>query len=264
MQCRDVRELADSFLAEELSTETNHGLLGHLASCPACREDVEGRRALKAAVQRGFRAATGLAPTPEYLAGLRTRLEAAHASVPASTWAAWRVWALAAVLVLATAASLVLLHRGAVIDLARAAVGDHRNCALEFKLAEAPIPLEEAARRYGVPYRVLETVPSPEVQTTSGRARVVARHSCVYLGRRFAHVVFEYRGTLVSLLVTDRRGFARLPVPGSLPASADGMPVVSFETSRHVAFVTGDIGEADLRALADAVSEPLRISLKKA
>ena len=31
----------------------------------------------------------------------------------------------------------------------QAAVGDHRFCALTFKLAEAPIPLDEAARRYG-------------------------------------------------------------------------------------------------------------------
>jgi hypothetical protein len=263
MQCRDVRELADSYVDGELSSEESRELVRHLADCPACREDVETRRALKAGVQRGFRAATELAPTAQYLAGLRTRLESEHASRPRNTWAAARVWALAAALVVAAAASLVVLHRGAILDLARAAVGDHRNCALEFKLAEAPITLEEAARRYGPHYRVLESVPSAEVHTTAGPARVVARHSCVYLGRRFAHVVFDYRGVHVSLLVTDRRGAARLPVPGDRPASADGMPVVSFETSRHVAFITGAVAEADLRALADAVAKPLREELER-
>ena len=263
MHCRDVRGLADSYVDGELSTDESRELVQHLAGCPACRDDVDTRRALKAGVQRGFRAATELTPTSQYLAGLRTRLESEHASPRRSTWAAPRVWALAAALVVAAAASLVALHRGAILELARAAVGDHRNCALEFKLAEAPIPLEEAARRYGSPYRVLETVPSAEVQTTAGPARVVARHSCVYLGRRFAHVVFEYRGVHVSLLVTDWRGAARLPVPGDRPASADGMPVMSFETSRHVAFITGAVGDADLRALAEAVANPLRERLEE-
>ena len=150
MHCRDVRGLADSYVDGGFTDESRE-LVQHLAGCPACRDDVDTRRALKAGVQRGFRAATELTPTSQYLAGLRTRLESEHASPRRSTWAAPRVWALAAALVVAAAASLVALHRGAILELARAAVGDHRNCALEFKLAEAPIPLEEAARRYGSP-----------------------------------------------------------------------------------------------------------------
>jgi len=263
MQCRDARDLAEAFVTDELSAEAKHDFLQHLTGCPACREEVETIRTLKAAVRRGFQPAGELAPRPEYLAGLHARLKAAHRS-PEGQWTSTRTWALAAVLVLAAGTSLLLLHRAAVIDLARAAVGDHRNCALEFKLTEAPIPLEEAARRYGAPYRALETVPSAVVQTTVGPARVVARHSCVYLGRRFAHVVFEYRGTHVSLLVTERRGLARLSLPGELPSSGDGMPIVSFGTSRHVAFVTGAVAEADLRALADAMAQPLQSQLDQA
>ena len=68
MECRDVRELADSFLAEELLTETNHEILRHLDTCPACREDLEARRALLLAVQRAFRNARDLGPSdPDYL-----------------------------------------------------------------------------------------------------------------------------------------------------------------------------------------------------
>jgi hypothetical protein len=50
MECRDVRELADSFLAEELLTETNHEILRHIDTCPMCREDLAARRALRVAV----------------------------------------------------------------------------------------------------------------------------------------------------------------------------------------------------------------------
>jgi len=95
------------------------------------------------------------------------------------------------------AVALGLGYRGrdwltATAALARAAVGDHRNCALQFLLAERPISLEEAAQRYGAAYRVLATLPPSDVMTAVGPAHVLERHSCVYGGRRFAHIVFEY------------------------------------------------------------------------
>ena len=40
MECRDVREMADSFLGEELLTETNHEILRHLETCPVCRAEL--------------------------------------------------------------------------------------------------------------------------------------------------------------------------------------------------------------------------------
>jgi len=53
MTCRDVRELADSFLAEELLTETNHEILRHLETCPVCRADLAVRRELRDGLRRG-------------------------------------------------------------------------------------------------------------------------------------------------------------------------------------------------------------------
>ena len=54
MQCRDVRELADSFLSEQLLVETNHELLRHLDTCPDCRADMAGRRALRDGLRAAF------------------------------------------------------------------------------------------------------------------------------------------------------------------------------------------------------------------
>ena len=104
--------------------------------------------------------------------------------------------------------------------LARAAVGDHRNCALVFRLDEKPIALEEAARRYGSAYGVLARVPANDVMTAAGPARVLERHACVYKGRRFAHLVLEYRGAHVSLLVTAADGSGQ-------PAAGGGRPHVT-------------------------------------
>ena len=267
MECRDVREMADSFLAEELLTETNHEILRHLDTCPACREDLAARRALRAAVQRAFHNARDLDPSPEFMGRLRTTLQEAALKVPArrtirfQTW-----WALAATVLLIVA--LGLAYRGrdwitATGALARAAVGDHLNCALHFRLAEQPITLEDAARRYDVVYRVLENLPPDNVTTVTGTAHVLERHSCVYGGRRFAHIVLDDGGTRVSLLVTAVDGSAQPALPAEvLPhvTSADrvdDMSVVSFRTSRHMVFVVGDVAQADLVKLADAIAGPL-------
>jgi anti-sigma factor RsiW len=266
MECRDVREMADSFLAEELLTETNHEILRHLDTCPVCRKDLAARRELRAAVKRAFHNARNLDSSQEFMARLRTTLQDAAHKVPARRrirLQAW--WAVAATVLLVVA--LGLAYRGrdwitATGALARAAVGDHLNCALHFRLAEKPITLEEAARRYDVAYRVLESLPPNDVTTVAGTAHVLERHSCVYGGRRFAHVVLDYGGTRVSLLVTAVDGSARLALPDEvLPhvsaGHVDDMSVVSFRTSRHMVFVVGDVAEADLVKLADAVAGPL-------
>jgi hypothetical protein len=142
-------------------------------------------------------------------------------------------------------------------------VGDHRNCALQFRLVEEPISLEEAARRYDAAYRILENVPPNDVMTTAGPAHVLERHSCIFEGRRFAHIVIQYRGELVSLLVTAVDGSAQRAVPGkALPpvtpaGRIDGMSVVSFPASRHMVFLAANVAQADLVKLADAVAGPL-------
>jgi anti-sigma factor RsiW len=270
MECRNVRELADSFLGEELLTETNHEILRHLETCPGCRADLAARRALRDGVRGAFHRSADLAPSPEFTAQLRVRLESAaqHGTGRrASRLQGW--WALAAILVLAVGVGLLYRGRGwmtAASALARAAVGDHRNCALQFRLAEKPISLEAAAEQYGAAYRVLENLPPNAVDTAAGRARVLERHACVYEGRRFAHIVFEYRGERVSLLVTAVEETVPPIAPGEAPhvtaaGRIDNMSVVSFRAARQMVFVTGDMAQADLMKLADAVAEPLSRAL---
>jgi len=267
MECRDVRELADSFLGEELLTETNHEILRHLETCPACRADLASRRELRDRTRRAFQSARNLDPSPEFVTQLRTRLQdTAHQGPARRGFRIQGWWALAATVLLAV--TLGLAYRGrdwiaATSALARAAVGDHRNCALQFRLAEKPISLDEAAQRYGAAYRVLESLPPDDVVTAVGPAHVLERHACVYGGRRFAHIVFDYRGARVSLLVTAIEGGVQLALPGeALPhvtsaGRIDEMSVVSFRTSRQMVFFAGDVPQADLMKLADAVAEPL-------
>ena len=44
MQCCDLREVADSYLSDELLVETNHEVIVHLEACADCHRELSARR----------------------------------------------------------------------------------------------------------------------------------------------------------------------------------------------------------------------------
>jgi hypothetical protein len=237
MQCRDVRELADSFLSEQLLVETNHELLRHLETCPDCRIDIAGRRAMRDRLRSAFSRAENLRPRPEFTAELLATLRPSEPEIQISRRSllqSW--WALAAGLVLAAGGGLFVRHsssRSRLATLARDAAGDHQNCAVKFNLAERAIRLEDAGRRYGAPYAALATFEPP---AADGPLEILERHACVYQGRRFGHVVFHYCGALTSLLVTE----GTPPTAPELEPNDAGPAVASLPAGRFLGFVVAD------------------------
>jgi anti-sigma factor RsiW len=252
MECRDVRALADSFLSEQLLVETNHELLRHLETCPDCRGDMAGRRALRDRLRGAFVRAEALRPRPEFAAELLTTLRASQPGISRrSVLQSW--WTLAAGLVLAAGGGVFVRHstsRSRLATLAREAAGDHQHCAVKFNLAEEPIALEQAGRRYGPPYGALATFEPP---TVDGPLEYLERHACVYQGRRFGHVVYRYRGALTSLLVTD----GPPPTAPELEPSDAGPAVASLAAGGFVGFVVADLERQDVLRLAQTLAQPL-------
>ena len=74
MQCREFREIADSYLGEELLVETNHEVLRHLDTCAACRAELEERRQLRTRVKAAFAADSSLQPQDEFVERLSNEL----------------------------------------------------------------------------------------------------------------------------------------------------------------------------------------------
>ena len=266
MQCREVRDLSDSFLSEQLLVETNHEVLRHLEGCPACRAEFALQRELRTTIRRAFIQTESLRTSEEFRDRAVSRLRVA-ASGKTPRGLVRRRWAIglavAAVLVIAASVGQFLRTRG--IDLiARDAVGDHQNCAVRFRLAETPISLEDAAARYDPSFRLVQDTPSDDWNTQIGPVRVVDRHSCIFQGRRFAHIVLQVQGQVVSLLITRRdgdttgsvHGADRVPLSVGLP-SEDGFQVVSFDIPGHIAFLVGSLGEQQLRQVAQSLSGPL-------
>lgn len=277
MQCDQFRQLADSYLHNELMVETNHQINSHLEHCAECRQELSARRELRTQLRQAFTSAPENQMRPEFAARLNDRLRdqalgkrpdsvtAAQVSQTFSRQRRTSLLAVAASLVLAAGMGLVLFRYiskpsppiGPVslvrTELARSAVGDHRDCAIHFRLAEKPINLEVAGRKYDPVY-----IDLTKVVLSQGNVELVEDHSCVYEARRFAHIVLKYHGRLVSFLVTDA---ATATKPQGLSPSQviacsqfDGYQVSCFQTERHAVFIVSDMPEGDNLALARALA----------
>lgn len=277
MQCDEFRRLADSYLTNELIVETNHQINSHLEHCSECRHELAARRELRTRLKQAFRNAPENQMRPEFTARLNERLRdralgkrldsvtSAQVSQTFSRRRRTSLLALAASLVLATGIGFVLfryiskpsLPVGPVslvrTELAKSAVDDHRDCAIHFRLAEKPIDLQVAGRKYDPVY-----IDLTKAVLSQGNVELVEDHSCVYESRRFAHIVLKYHGRLVSFLVTDT---ATETKPQSLSQSQviacsqfDGYQVSCFQTERHAVFIVSDMPEGDNLALARALA----------
>jgi hypothetical protein len=266
MECREIRQLAEAFVSEQLLVETTQAVVAHLERCPSCRAEVDGLRRLRGTTRSAFERAADLAASPTFATALTARLrqEAARKHSPRSPRRMWLTMAASVLLLVGAGFGWSEWSTASLSALLHAAVGDHRFCALTFKLSEAPIPLEEAARRYGGMYAELDTVEPATATLSGGPLRILERHSCVFDGRRFAHVVLRYKNETVSLLVSDdpRPSAARWAIRAiSTWPVTDGFRVASFPGPQHVVFVVSSLHDDDVREVARAMFGPVSRAL---
>jgi len=255
MQCRDARELLDSFLAEELLVETNHEVLRHLSGCSDCQADLDVRARIRSGLKQAFARAGDLQIRPEFVDQLSAELRTTALTGRRGWQSGWLM--AAASIVIVVAASVYFLRRPAA-DFAASAAGDHQNCAVKFALTERPISLEEAATRYDPAYSRLRTTPPDEVQTSAGTLHVADRHSCVFQSRRFGHVVFRLDEHLVSVLMTrddSPRPSARDAQQLSWLPPVKGLSMASFTTPGHVVYIVSDLPDPAFRQVAESLVE---------
>lgn len=142
------------------------------------------------------------------------------------------------------------------------AIGDHENCALEFRLKENPITLEEAAKKYGKFNKNLDKAvikPLREIfpGNTSGEIKLLEAHSCVFEGRRFAHIVLRRQKHTISVLVTD----SDLPAEESnavITQTSESLQVARFSTKHHAVFVISDLPATENATVAQAIKSNIR------
>ncbi len=229
--------------------------------------DQDGQRRLDDALRGAFERAPELQPREGLTDELRQRLREESARDHARTRSTLsRRWLPLAAIVMLTAglgAAFFLMRALTPADaLARDAIGDHRNCALREREVRTPMKLEDAAQQFDRAYHQLETAPPDEIRMPDGSARVIDRHACAFGSRRFGHVVLNYRGHIVSLLMTEDAGTpaaidAADAIPHLIGHAANGLSVVSVSRARHNVLLVGDLDTAELTQLSRAAALPL-------
>jgi anti-sigma factor RsiW len=207
--CQHIGELMDSYLSGELSVETNHLVLRHLATCQACDGEVRRRQRLR----------TLLAQTVDVPVDVeRVRQRVIHAvDREQRSWGrAARWWGVAAAVIVGV---LVVQWVSRPVDAAAYddSAGNHVACALTFPDAATYDP-QRVARSLAPRFEGL----ADGVGLTHGAYRVIDAHMCPYKGRDYAHVVLRGDGRTLSVFVepAGRGALPIAPVTTRLPGDA--------------------------------------------
>lgn len=222
--------------------------------------ELDEQRRLQEALRSAFHRAPGLQPSTEFSDRLRDRLQnqtPRERSTLMSRWS-WLGLAAAVVLVAGLTGRLLIDRQNVTMQtLAEDAIGDHRNCALKFRLNRMPVALPEAAAKFDEAFGLLMTAPPDDVPAPGGVIRVLERHACVYHGRRFGHVVMQYQGHVVSLLLTAAAPHGADGTPQRIGQTPNGLSVVSVSGSRHAVLMVSDLAGDQLQQLSTIVAQPL-------
>ena len=269
VQCRDFRELADSYLSDELLVETNHDVIRHLETCADCRRELAARRNLRSKLRRGFESAPDLQMSEKFAGTPTTQLR--DVAFSRAHLSATKYIAIAASLLIVAALGFIVVQQRWRLQtsavLTASVVGDHQDCALNHRLDEKPIDLNEAGRKYDRAYINLVSGLMSEDRLPAG-VELVDAHSCVFKGRRFGHVILKYHGQLVSVLVTNIETQDHVGSTGVKEAIAeaqlDGFQLAHFETTRHAVYVVSGLSDAENLSIARAIEPSLSQHLRDA
>jgi anti-sigma factor RsiW len=272
MQCSDFREIADSYLSDELLIETNHDVIRHLDSCGECRSELAARRQLRYELRTKFNQTPELRVPDSFSDSLRIQLRQQALQRPGVVIPRIAYVGIAATLLIAVGLGFLAVERwragqresAAWASLTNSATADHRECALEHKLRGTIISLVEAGRVYDRAYASLADQTSLQASLPTG-AQLIDAHSCAFQGRRFAHVVLKYHDQVASIVIAPREANAKAPtaMPGDIAAfNSDSYQVAAFQTASHAVFVVSSLNEADNMTLARSVSPLLEKQLR--
>ena len=274
--CARIRRYMDSYINNELLVETNHEVLRHLETCPACAAEVESRTRMKARLQSAVRNQS----VPEDLQA-RVRAVLRVDSRSSFVWARWAS-AAAAVLVVAVGLWVELPRwtRPALPDLAdrrgqdvfiqkvsaslsavlTVGLGDHIHCSIFRKYPKNPPSVDEMAQKLGPAYQDL--VPLVKARVPE-EFRIILAHQCGYQGRRFVHLTLTNGSSLLSLVITPKQPGESMPAltvsdhasgVAVYQAAAQNYDVAGFETDQFLAYVVSDLGARQNLQIAYALA----------
>lgn len=291
MNCREFKELVDSYLSNELLVETNHSVLRHLESCSNCRAVLGDHREVKARLRDAVMNADESRIDQRFAVTVRDKLRAKSQRRRSFVGIGGLRMALAgAIGLVAIALGIGFLaprysNKGDVVvnppvsnvtninsgvpetafdatfeRVRHDAVDDHNNCALTHNLETRPITLDEAAKRFGPSNKDLDKTVISALRTSFGDdAEFIKAHYCLINGRAFAHIVLRHKGKVVSVLMNRDEQMVESPDSAAKECGADGaLNIACFRVGNFNIFVVSDLEKQTNTTLAEAIEQPVK------
>jgi anti-sigma factor RsiW len=240
--CRQMRELMDSYISGELTVESNHDVLRHLERCEACRSELARRERMSGLLIESFGAAPDATAFGARLAQALDREQHRWGGLA-------RYGSIAAALLLIAAAG-VWLSRSVDAAAFDDAVDDHIACAMGYP----PSVTYDAQRAAGALEPAYRPILSAVAHNPAGYELIDA-HMCPYQGRNYAHLVYRGGGKMLSV-------FAESALRGRLPLTPEnprkGFVTEGASTGGHQVFVVSD---SDANPPSTSVNDLLQSTL---
>ena len=270
MECREFREVSESYLSDELLVETNIKVFRHLENCPRCRKEVAAKRELRQKMRSAVGKMDKFQVDPVFANRLQLQLK--EKSLQKSGWE--KFWFAPKFLLPAMASLLIIVSFGLVIlyqfnktnetaksqntltkalmQISLVAVSNHKDCALE-KLQK----WEEMSKLdYAEKAVYTEKVVKPLQADFSDNIELLHTHDCEFEGKEFKHVILR-KGTHIVSVFVDKPDV--LPDLGNSSATIlsnqeSGVQVASFEKNKKAIFVISDLSETENLSIARTLS----------
>jgi hypothetical protein len=271
MNCQDFRELIDSYLCDELLTETNHGVLRHLENCANCRGVIEDRRVFRARLRSTVLNCEELTICEKFNANLHNSLRQSafpEERVARSVFSGGFAFAaVAASFLIAAAFGIWFFQSSNVTPLVassdenlqpahfhKIALGDHQNCAVNHRLEEKPVEIDLSSPQFAsLKENVIEPL-EKELET----CKFIESHICKFEGQTFTHLVFDNEGRTMSVLIGDIGNYKALEANYIAKLSDQGYQIAHFDIDRKAVFVISDLPEQKNSIAAELLETPLR------
>ena len=270
MNCQDFRELIDSYLCDELLTETNHGVLSHLEKCPDCRNVTEQRRIFRARLRTSVQNCEEYRICEKFNARMENSLRQSLLRTPEKrkyfifsgfSFAAAAVGllliAVFGVWILQTADRSPEFVRNDGLkrssEFQKVALGDHQNCAVTHNLTENAVKIDLASPQYA---NLKEAVLTP-LKEKFNSCELVKSHICKYDGQTFTHLVFDYDGKILSVLMTELNGYQGMDREYIAKVEEQGYQIAHFDIDEKAVFVISNMAERENSMAAEALTKPL-------
>lgn len=279
MQCKDFREIADSYLSDELLVETNHEVFRHLENCGNCRRELGGRREVRTKLRSAIMSAPESQIDAVFAANLRQSLEkeAFRGNSFSDFWQTIfqpKIFAVTAATLLVAfligfafwgnsggetyVASNTDFYKTVWTNVSTKALSDHEHCALGKYDYWKQNDVTETAEEKVFGEKVISKIRSETTQPVE----LISIHDCEVEGKNFHHAIVNVGNHIVSMTQTA----SEIAPDANQSASAsevftmrrDDFEFAGFTDKDEAFYVISDLPKAENNRIAEIFSGSLQ------